>query len=188
MNYAGLSRPASGVEHYISHILDMRGVEFGTPVELHGIQCAVGTLVAIRLYEKLKNTKPNCEKAMAYVAKFEAEDWHQKLKTLLGKGADSMIALEAKEKKYDKEAHTSRLDFILQNWDKILQIIEEELPDSAQLEQILDSINAPKTLDALGTPSELLPLIFAATKDIRDKYVLSRLAWDLGILDEITLV
>lgn len=37
-----------------------------------------------------------------------------------------------------------------------------------------------------GTPDEMLPVIFKATKDIRDKYVLSRLCWDLGILDEIT--
>lgn len=44
MKFAGVSRPASGIEHYLSHIWDMRGVEFGTPVELHGIQCAVGTL------------------------------------------------------------------------------------------------------------------------------------------------
>ena len=28
-------------------------------------------------------------------------------------------------------------------------------------------------------------LSFRATKDIRDKYVLSRLAWDLGVLDEL---
>ena len=37
MKFAGLSRPASGIEHYLSHIWDMRGVEFGTPVEFHGI-------------------------------------------------------------------------------------------------------------------------------------------------------
>ena len=30
MAYAGVSRPASGVEHYFSHIWDMRGLEFGT--------------------------------------------------------------------------------------------------------------------------------------------------------------
>jgi len=44
MNYAGVSRPASGAEHYISHVWDMRGLEFGTPVDFHGIQCAIATL------------------------------------------------------------------------------------------------------------------------------------------------
>ena len=52
MNYAGLSRPASGVEHYISHVLDMRSVEFGNHAELHGLQCAAGTMIAAKLYER----------------------------------------------------------------------------------------------------------------------------------------
>lgn len=33
----------------------------------------------------------------------------------------------------------------------------------------------------IGVDEALLPMIFGATKDIRDKYVLSRLAWDLGM-------
>ena len=40
-------------------------------------------------------------------------------------------------------------------------------------------------LTEIGIDEELLPMTFKASKDIRDKYVLSRLAWDLGILDEI---
>ena len=46
-------------------------------------------------------------------------------------------------------------------------------------------IGAPKTLAQIGVEESMLPVIFQATKDIRDKYVLSRLAWDLGILDEL---
>ena len=185
MNYAGLSRPASGVEHYISHVLDMRGAEFGTPVELHGIQCAVGTRIAVQLYEKLKAVTPDREKALAAVQNFDYGNWSAELRHLLGKGAESMIALEAKEGKYDAEAHENRLEIILQNWDGILKIVEEELPEFAQLEALLDTVQMPKTLGQIGTADEMLDVIFRATKDIRDKYVLSRLAWDLGILDEL---
>jgi len=185
MNYAGLSRPASGVEHYISHVLDMRSVEFGTPVDLHGIQCAIGTLIAAKLYEKLQSVTPDREKALRYARQFDYSAWAEQLRTLLGKGAESMIALEEKEGKYDPDKHSQRLEIILTNWDKILEIIREELPSSTQLETLLDTIAAPKTLDAIGTPGSSLPMIFKATKDIRDKYVLSRLFWDLGILDEI---
>lgn len=185
MNYAGLSRPASGVEHYISHVLDMRGVEFGMPVELHGIQCAVGTYIAVRLYEKLSSVQPDTEKAMAYCAAFDYDAWASQLRQLLGKGAESMIALERREKKYDPAAHGERLKRIVDNWDKILKIIDEELPPSSELERLLAMIGAPRSLAGLGTPEEALPVIFKATKDIRDKYVLSRLMWDLGILDEM---
>ena len=37
----------------------------------------------------------------------------------------------------------------------------------------------------IGLDEEILPLTFKASKDIRDKYVLSRLCWDLGIIDDI---
>ena len=36
-----------------------------------------------------------------------------------------------------------------------------------------------------GDPDAVVPDTFRATLDIRDKYILSTLAWDLGILDEI---
>lgn len=185
MNYAGLSRPASGGEHYLSHVIDMRAVEFGTPMDLHGIQCAIGTLIQAKLYEKVKSVKPDAEKAKAYVADFDFAAWSETLRELLGKGAETMIAQEAKEGKYDKVKHAKRLEDILSNWDKILQIVEEELPAYAELDKLMDTIEAPKTLEEIGLDSGDLPLYFKATKDIRDKYVLSRLVWDLGIIDEI---
>ena len=49
----------------------------------------------------------------------------------------------------------------------------------------MDTIEAPRTMKEIGLDEEILPLSFKATKDIRDKYVLSRLAWDLGIIDEL---
>lgn len=185
MNYAGLSRPASGVEHYISHVLDMRAVEFGTPMDLHGIQCAIGTLIAAGLYQKIKAITPDREKALTYAASFDYTAWQQTLRQLLGKGAESMIALEAKEGKYNAAAHTERLEVILANWEDILRIIDEEIPSLQTLNALMDTIDAPKTLATIGIDETLLPTIFRATKDIRDKYVLSRLAWDLGIEKEL---
>lgn len=76
---------------------------------------------------------------------------------------------------------------ILQHWDEICQIIEDELPDSEELEQLLQSIGAPTTVEEIGQKRELVSITFKATKDIRDKYVLSRLAWDLGIIDSLAI-
>ena len=185
MNYAGLSRPASGVEHYISHVLDMRSVEFGTKVDLHGIQCAIGTLIAAGMYEKLKKVTPQKERALLHAQAFDYVEYQKSLRKLLGKGAESMIALEAKEGKYNAAVHAERLEIILRNWEKILQIIDEEIPNAECLSALMDMIDAPKTLKEIGIEEDLLPDIFRATKDIRDKYVLSRLAWDLGIENEL---
>lgn len=185
MNFAGLSRPASGVEHYISHVLDMRSVEFGIPCELHGIQCAVGTLIAVKLYEKLVALTPDREKALAYVAGFDYDSWSEELRSLMGKGAQTMIDLEKKEGKYDKAKHAARLEKILACWNEILAIIAQELPKASQLGQLMRELQIPMTLSQIGAQDDQLPLIFHATKDIRNKYVLSHLAWDLGVIDEI---
>ena len=185
MAYAGVSRPASGVEHYFSHVWDMRGLEFGTKVDLHGIQCAMATAKAVRLYEYVSALQPNEQKAAQYVTEFDYEAWKTQLKEFLGSAADTMIALEAKEGKYIKNTHKARFDMIAENWDRILQIIREELPTSAQFQEIMDTVGIPTDLNVLNVDSACAKQTFRATKDIRDKYVLSRLAWDLGILEEL---
>ena len=185
MAYAGVSRPASGVEHYFSHVWDMRGLEFGTQVDLHGIQCAVGTLLAARLYEHIRTYKPDEEKAKVFVQAFSYDVWKEELRAFLGKGAEAMIALEAKEGKYDPSRHAARYAIIAGHWADILRILEEELPSAKEIEKILNTIGIDGDPQLLGVSKAQQKLSFKATKDIRDKYVLSRLAWDLGILEEL---
>ena len=186
MAYAGVSRPASGVEHYFSHIWDMRGLEFGTQVDLHGIQCALGTLQAVKLYEAVKKLIPDEKTAKAYVNSFSYDDWKEQLRAFLGNSAEPMIAQEQKERKYDKSTHSARFALIAAHWKSILQIIDEELPTYQQLAGILDTIGISKELQSVGIDRITAAMTFKATKDIRDKYVLSRLAWDMGILDDLS--
>ncbi len=185
MDYATVSRPGGGVEHYFSHIWDMRGLDFGTPTSSHGAQVALGTLYSIKCYHALCDIVPNKEKALEYARSFDFAKWSDELRAFVGKGAEAMIALEAKEQKYDLAKHEKRLDSILANWDGIVKIIKEELPSVEEFEAILDSIEAPKTMEAIGLTNDILPMALKATKDIRDKYILPRLLWDLGVLDEI---
>ena len=96
-----------------------------------------------------------------------------------------MIALEEKEQKYNKENHKKRLGIILDKWDAVINIIKEELPSSDELLELFRKIGMPKSVKEIGIDEDILPETFKATKDIRDKYVLSRLCWDLGIIDEI---
>ena len=185
MAYAGVSRPASGVEHYFSHVWDMRGLEFGTKVDLHGIQCAMATVKAVKLYEKVMEITPDWEKANAYVQSFDLENWNTQLRKFLGSSAETMIQLEKKEGKYRKDTHEARFRLIAENWEKILKILQEELPEYEELCKLMDAVGISRDLEDIGVSREDARITFRATKDIRDKYVLSRLAWDLGILDEL---
>ena len=185
MAYAGVSRPASGVEHYFSHVWDMRGLEFGTKVDLHGIQCAIATYHSVKLYEKLKTIVPDKAKAQVYVNHFSYENWKTDLRAFLGNSAETMIAQERREKKYDISTHNDRFDRIAANWDNILCILDEELPSVQTLSELLETIGIEKDLCTLDIDSHTAKMTFQATKDIRDKYVLSRLAWDMGVMDEL---
>ena len=185
MAYVGSSRPASGVEHYFSHVWDMRAITFDLPIELHGVQCAVGTYIACSLYEKIEKINIDKEKAISFVEKFDYDNYSKQLKDFLGRSAISMIELEKKEQKYDKAKHSLRLDVIENKWQEILQIIDEEIPNLKQLTELFDKIGLPKTLKEIYVDENLLYKTFISTKDIRDKYVLSRLAWDLGVIDEM---
>lgn len=183
MNYAGLSRPASGMEHYISHIIDMRALAFGTPCELHGIQAGLGTLLTVRGYEWLTRQTPDRARALAYVQSFDLDAWFETLRLQLDEGADAMIRGEHKEHKYDPASHPARLEKILSHWDTFLALISE-LPSSEELEDFYTAIDHPLSCREYGLSDEEIRFAFTAAKDIRDKYVLGRLLWDLGLLDE----
>ena len=187
MQFAGFSRPASGIEHYFSHIWDMRALAFGTPCDLHGIQCAVGTLYAARGYEQLLKMTPDREKARAFARNFDVTAWHDTLRKLIGPAAETMIADEFREERYSLEKHEKRLSNIADNWEEIKKIIREEVPPASRIESILDTIGAPKTAADLGQDPALLQTVFKATRDIRSKYILSQLAWDMGVIDEIQI-
>lgn len=183
MTYAGLSRPASGMEHYFSHIWDMRSLAFDTQAELHGIQCGVGTLLSLKIYDYLRNVTPDREKALAYVAGFSREDWNKQLEAFIGPGAQAMIAEENKSGKYNLQKHAQRLERILEKWDEIMVVVNK-LPTYEQVYQFMTELGAPTTPAAFGVMPEQVRTTFAMTKDIRDKYIASRLLWDLGLLDE----
>lgn len=185
MEYAGLSRPASGIEHSLSHVWDMRGLEFGTKTDFHGIQCGVATLYALKLYEQLKHVTPDVKKAEDYITNFDVQKWNEQLLDFIGEGARKMIALEEKEKKYDVEKQKKQIRIIADNWQTILRIIDEELPPVSTIENLLDRIQAPKTCTEIGIDESILPMVFKASKDLRDKFILSRLCHILGIIDEM---
>ncbi len=180
MTCAGISRPASGVEHYISHIRDMRSLAFGTRADWHGIQCGWAVLPSLRIYEKLRAVTPDRERALAHARDFDYAAHAAAMRRFIGPGAEAMIALEAEEKKYDAAGHAARLARILSRWDE-LRAEMEAMPSSSSVEAFYRSIGFPTKAEELGMTEAEVFESFRFAGDIRDKYVLTRLLWDLGI-------
>ena len=187
MNYAGVSRPASGTEHYFSHIWDMRSLAFeNARFELHGIQAGLGTLYTLMACQTFLdgNYRPDRERALAVVRNFSLDDWNRQLLDFIGPGAEAMIEGESREHKYSPEKHEARFAVIEKNWDLIMDTLRT-LPSPDEIKALMESIGFPTSASVIDYNENEIKKTFTMTKDIRDKYVSTRLFWDLGILDEI---
>lgn len=184
MSFAGISRPASGLEHYFSHIWDMHALEGRCPSDLHGIQVGVGTLLTLRLYGWLRACRPDRDRALASAARFDQAAWEAEVTEVFGPSAPSVIEIERVTGKHDREKHARRLERILASWPEILAIIGEELPGYEETLQLLRATGAPALPEEIGISPEEVKKALIASQEIRDKYICSRLLWDLGLLEE----
>jgi glycerol-1-phosphate dehydrogenase [NAD(P)+] len=186
MAYARISRPASGLEHYFSHMWEMMALERGVPYDLHGIQVGVGTLLTMKIYRKLLSdgTRPDRQKAEAHMRAFDRAQWEAQVRRIFGKTADEIIAIEDSVHKNDPTRHARRLDNIIAHWDEILAIIREELPDYDALHDAMAATGMPLTPADIGIPTVDVVNAFVGARDIRDKYLSCSLLWDMGLTEE----
>ena len=185
VTFVHVSRPSSGLEHYLSHVWDMRAVEaHGAPDNLHGIQTGVGTLITLKLYEHIRGLKPDFEKAKAAVRAFDREKWERETRRVFGSAADAVIAAEAREGKHDWTRYQARIERIERNWDEIQRVIADEIPPYEYALSIMQAAGGPTSAEEIGESRESVEDALVASQEIRDKYVLSRLLWDLGLLEE----
>ena len=184
MAYAEISRPASGLEHYFSHLWEMMALERDKPYDLHGIQVGVGTVLTLKLYQHVKTLVPDRAKAEAHIASFDREAWEAEVRRIFGKTASEVLKIEEKARKNDPAGAKARLDRIVENWPQILRIIDEELPDLDELLGQMKAIGEPTGPSELGISLQDTLDAFTGSREIRNKYLLSSMLWDLGVLEE----
>lgn len=184
MAFAEISRPASGLEHYFSHLWEMMALERGLPYDLHGIQVGVGTWQTLKLYDKIRKMKPSRETAESFMQNFSQELWVQRVREIFGSASQTVLELEEKIHKNDPCKHQQRLNIILSHWDDIQQIILEELPQTQDIETLMQSLCMPMKPKDIGISDADVYNAFIGSREIRDKYLTSSLLWDLGFLYE----
>lgn len=183
MAYAEISRPASGLEHYFSHMWEMQALERGKPYDLHGIQVGIGTVLSMKLYRKIRTVKPDRALAEAHMKAFDRAQWEAQVRRIFGKTADEIIAIEDKTHKNDPARHAVRLNNLIDHWDEILKIIDEELPDYETLCNLMASTGMPMRPSEIGVSLDDTVDAFLGARDIRDKYLSCSFLWDLGLTD-----
>ena len=189
MAFAGLSRPASGEEHYFSHMWEMMDLDRGKTSDLHGIQVGVGTLLTLKVLDWMRAHTPTQAHADEVLASFREEDWRQEMQRIFGKAAPAIIkGEEERYHKNDPARHAERLQRLLTHWDEILRIMQEELPDTAVLRAQMERLKMPMTPDDLGISHQDTLDAWTGSREIRDKYLCSSVCWDLGWMSEAAKV
>ena len=181
MAFAGCSRPASGIEHYFSHMWEMMALERGLPYDLHGIQVGVGTVMSMRLYEFVKQQKPDRERMLAHAAAFDRGAWEAQVRRVFGKTADEIIRIEDKVKKNDPARLAKRIDALIEHWDEILKIIDEELPEYEALFNMMKATGMPVEPREIEVSDDDVVAAYLGARDIRDKYLSCSFLWDMGL-------
>lgn len=184
MAMAGSSSPASGGEHLISHIWDMRAMLAGRPHALHGFQAGVGTLMTASLWQLLRGLpRPGPCRIDEIVA--ERASWEEEVELIrrrLGPLAEAAIA-EYGRKRPDDQELLRRLNLLASRWDEFWGEVGPMLRPVAELRDTLVAASAPATVGELGYSETDGRQAFRDARFIRSRYTVFDLAVDLGVLE-----
>lgn len=107
---------------------------------------------------------------------------------IFGKAAQTLIDSEKTTwHKNEAEGRMQRMDNIVAHWDEILAAIEEELPSTESIEELMQQVGMPMKPADIGESEQDVIDAFIGSRDIRDKYLSSSLLWDMGLLETFPL-
>ncbi len=184
MSMAGVSRPASGSEHTMSHLMDMLSIARGEEHRLHGVQVGYGVRVALFMYEALVGYGAQPPDPDAVLRQFDAARWEADMRRMFGAQADGLIRAAADEGRNSPAALGARARKACAGWAEIRAILSEVVAQKQAITNALDVAGIPPLHNpqAIGlTPEDVLHL-FVHAKDLRARYIMPAMAFDLGLL------
>lgn len=183
MSFAGISRPASGMEHTISHLLEMFALARGSQPAAHGLQVGYGVREALRLYRKAYVFTPDLEVCKRTAACFSETEWEEKMRGVFGKQAETLIARAVREGRNLPENRLRRAYSAMEHWTQIRSALGEALEQANRLEAALDQMKIPRLgeIGRLGYTQEEAENARKYSKDLRTRYIFTSLCADIGL-------
>lgn len=186
MALAGSSAPASGGEHLIAHLWNMRRRLEDKPESLHGAVVGVATLITAALWELLSQLPKPDEAAIGKVLAARPSLGHERQVILESLGSLAPPAIEEyAAKRPDDETLRARLQRLADTWDDFWQEVKKHLRGPDEIRSILQQAGAPTTLRELGYPATEARIALSTARYIRARYTVLDLAADLGVLEDL---
>ena len=185
MSFVGNSRPAAGCEHHLNHYWEAIEIQNGQIPVLHGIEVGLAEVVILKMTEFLRESRPDFDAARAKAKQYDQSAWEAKMKEVYGTASDAIIELEHEAKKNEPEGRLKRIDKIEENWDEIVKLMDDYMPTSDRMIEILKSLDAPYFPSQVGFSDEMLYNALVYGKENRARYTMLSMMGDLGVLEDL---
>ncbi len=182
MAWIGNSRPASGCEHHMSHVMEMRLQIDGKKAVLHGAKVGIDLIYCLEMYRMLAEQKIDWEAARN--RPFDKDAWTAFTRRVYKIAAPEIEALEDRTDKYNIAERNARLDVLEREWPRMVQMMRDELPSPDEIRRIYKVLGAPAKPSDVGIDHELFCDSIIAGRDVRTRWTMLQLLWDLGLDEE----
>jgi glycerol-1-phosphate dehydrogenase [NAD(P)+] len=181
------TRPASGAEHYFSHLweLDHLGADQDPPLS-HGHKVAIGTLAMSAFYERFLArdlTALGIDAAVGAWAPWEQVEADIRSR-FSGALADHAVT-ETKVKYVNDIGLRHRLHTFVSSWPVLRPRIVAQLVPAKQLQEMLRAAGAPSVPEDIGLTAADVKATFPKAMYYRSRYTVLDLAREAGWFDEL---
>ncbi len=186
MGLAGATAPSSGLEHVISHLLEMRVSPQGAASALHGEQVGIGVLVATAVWRRLRDAVGDTLPELTVPVVADREDEVLAAFEMLGRRtADECWSAYAKKLEALSHAREA-LEALRAGWPAMQQPLDELLTPLPRLVEALRAAGAPLRFSELASRFDADTVTWAVTHGhhMRDRFVVSDLVELLGLWDD----
>ena len=165
MQLLGASRPASGAEHHISHLIEMEPRRLGVHSDaLHGEKVGVTTVLVSAEYHRLIAQEDIRGHVVPYAP--VDMDW---LRDYFG---EQLWPAMERENQNDCLAQVTP-ERLTECWPEIREIMAS-IPEGETVRQRLADLGAKQSLADLGVPEEKLPELLRVSPLVRNRLTLMR--------------
>jgi glycerol-1-phosphate dehydrogenase [NAD(P)+] len=175
------SRPASGAEHLMSHIWEMRHLMVNRRPVSHGFKVAIATLAITALMERIFERTGEQVDRNAWV------DWPAKearISSVFDEPIRASVLSESRAKHITQDQHNRRIELGVGQWNEMAQAVGAQLLPYAQLRERFVKAGAPVAPESIGLSREDVCETYELAAMIRNRYTSIDLAIETGLLDD----
>ncbi|MDR1768633.1 MAG: sn-glycerol-1-phosphate dehydrogenase [Propionibacteriaceae bacterium] len=180
------TRPASGAEHYFSHLWELDHLGQDAEPLSHGFKVAIGTLAMCAFYEAFLArdlARLDIDDAVARWPSWPEVEADIRAR-LDGPLADKAVR-ETREKYVDADGLRARLRRLAQAWPELSGRLRDQLVPARQLQRSLAQAGAPAHPEDIGLTTDDVKATFPKAMYFRSRYTVLDVAREAGWFDEL---